>query len=256
MQPPLVIQQHCGITREMIETSSKKSGRLVLMPTTPNALIKFLEIPNLPATFFQVLDIIIKFFDRVYQIEDADRGVAPTGVIAASAIVALQERNQILMQSKTSAIDTLAEQRSRWAIGLYQNFGTAADSVSVGGNMVAFRGVQYAGRKFNYVVESGSMSPRTSLQVEEQAKEFFQMRAIDARALLETTNFPNWKAIIERTGETQLDMALQVLIAAGLPQETALRLKQVLMQPQGGPGDTTQSGAKAGTPKAQQGGGV
>jgi hypothetical protein len=32
-------------------------------------------------------------------------------------------------------------------------------------------------------------------------------------------------------------MALQVLIEAGLPQEAAIQLKQVLMQPQGGPGD-------------------
>jgi len=103
------------------------------MPTTPNCLIKFLAIPNLPETFFRVLDLIVRFFDRIYQIEDADRGVAPSGVIAASAIVALQERNQIIMQAKTSAIDHIVEQRSRWAIGLWQNFGTKIETVNVAG---------------------------------------------------------------------------------------------------------------------------
>ena len=132
-------------------------------PTTPNARIEFLQVPNLPSSFFNVLDLILKFFDRIYQIEEADRGINPTGVIAASAIIALQERNAVVMQTKTSAIDYLAEQRSRWAIGLWQNFGIKEESVDVGGTMQVFRPANFAGRRFNYVVESGSTMPRTCL---------------------------------------------------------------------------------------------
>lgn len=237
MAPPLIIQQHCGITQEMITEELSKSGRLVLMPSVPNARIEFLQVPNLPSTFFQVLDLIVKMFDRVYQIEDADRGVAPSGVIAASAIVALQERNQVLMQSKTSAIDSLAEQRSRWAIGLWQNFGTQSETVNVGGEPVEFSGVQFAGRKFNYVVEAGSSTPRTSLQNQELVLGLSQRGLLSRRYVLEALNLPNWKEEIERGGEGQLDMALQTLIEAGLPQEQAIALKQILIQPQGGPGD-------------------
>lgn len=250
MAPPLIVQQHCGITQEMIESQINKSGRLILMPSTPNARIEFLQIPNLPSTFFQVLDLIIKMFDRVYQIEDADRGVAPSGVIAASAIVALQERNQVLMQSKTSAIDNLAEERSRWAIGLWQNFGTKTEAVNVGGEQVEFSGVQFAGRKFNYVVEAGSSTPRTSLQNQELVLGLSDKGLLSRRYVLEALNLPNWKEEIERGGENQLDMALQVLIEAGLPQEAAIQLKQVLMQPQGGPGDVKKPGQPA--PKAPQ----
>lgn len=242
MAPPLVIQQHCGITREMIESSLTKAGRLILMPTTPNARIEFLQIPNLPATFFQVLDLIVKFFDRVYQIEDADRGVNPSGVVAASAIVALQERNAIVMQTKTSAIDHVAEQRSKWAIGLWQNFGTEEDSVNVGGETKVFRPIQYAGRRFNYVVESGSTTPRTSLQQMEDAKWLYLNKAIGQQGLLEALRWPNWKIEIERTAETQLDQALQILIQAGLQEEQAIQLKQFLMEPQGGPGNTQKQG--------------
>lgn len=250
MAPPLIVQQHCGITQEMIESQINKSGRLILMPSTPNARIEFLQIPNLPSTFFQVLDLIIKMFDRVYQIEDADRGVAPNGIIAASAIVALQERNQVLMQSKTSAIDTLAEERSRWAIGLWQNFGTKTEAVNVGGEQVEFSGVQFAGRKFNYVVEAGSSTPRTSLQNQELVLGLSDKGLLSRRYVLEALNLPNWKEEIERGGENQLDIALQVLIEAGLPQEAAIQLKQVLMQPQGGPGDVKKPGQPA--PKAPQ----
>lgn len=236
--PPLIVQQHCGITREMIENSIQHAGRLVLMPTTPNARIEFMQIPNLPATFFQVLDLIVKFFDRVYQIEEADRGVNPTGVIAASAIVALQERNAIVMQAKTSAIDYIAEQRAKWAIGLWQNFGIDEDSVNIGGDTTVFRPVQFAGRRFNYVVESGSTTPRTSLQQMEDAKWLAQNSFISRQGLLEALKWPNWKIEVERTAESQLDQALQILIQAGLPKEEAIAMKQYLMLPQGGPGDT------------------
>ena len=253
MAPPLIVQQHCGITREMIESSITKAGRLILMPTTPNAQIKFMEIPNLPSTFFQVLDLIVNFFDRIYQIEDADRGVGQTGVIAASAIVALQERNQVVMQTKTSAIDNIAENRARWAIGLWQNFGTQQDSVNVGGQPTVFRGIQYAGRRFNYVVEAGSTTPRTSLQVQEMAMRLYEVKAIGQRGLLEALNWTNWKDEIERTAESQLDQALQILIQAGLPKDAAIKMKQFLMEPQGGPGDTKKPPAtegKGATPAA------
>lgn len=256
MAPPLIVQQHCGITRAMIEECLTKGGRLVLMPTTPNARIEFMQVPNLPATFFQVLDLIVRFFDRVYTIEEADRGQAPRGVIAASAIMALQERNQVLMQVKTSAIDYLAEQRSRWCIGLLQNFGTRPEAVEVADQMVPFIGTQYAGRKFSYVIEAGSTTPRTSLQVQEMAGKLYEGRAIDRRALLEAVNFPNWQQIIERMGETELDTALQILIDAGLPEEQAMQLKQYLMQPnQTETGTKTEESktAKVGVPKAQQG---
>jgi hypothetical protein len=230
MAPPLIVQQHCGITREMIESSILKAGRLILMPSIPNARIEFMTIPNLPSTFFQVLDLIVKFFDRVYQIEDADRGVGPTGVIAASAIVALQERNQVLMQTKTSAIDSLVECRSRWAIGLWQNHGTHQESVDVAGEAKPFVGVNMAGRKFNFIVESGSMTPRTSLQLREDAKALFEMKAIGQQGLLQTLNWPNWKEEVARTAESQLDQALQILMDAGLPEESAIQIKQMLEQ--------------------------
>jgi len=253
MAPPLIVQQHCGITKEMITSELGKEGRLILMPSVPNARIEFLQIPNLPSTFFQVLDLIVKMYDRVYQIEDADRGVAPTGVIAASAIVALQERNQVLMQSKTSAIDSLAEERARWAIGLWQNFGTEPETASVAGEQVVFSGIQFAGRKFNYVVEAGSSTPRTSLQNQELILSLGQQGLVSRRYVLETLNLPGWKEEIERGGESQLDMALQVLIEAGLPQESALQLKQFLIQPQGGPGDIKKPGGGATPPRAEQG---
>jgi len=265
MEPPLIIQRHCGITREMVESDANKGGRLVLMPTTPNARIEFMQIPNLPQSFFEILNMLVGYFDRVYQIEDADRGEAPKGVIAASAIVALQERNQVMMQAKTSAIDMLAEQRSRWAIGLWQNFGIQVDFVNVSGQPTPFIGTNYAGRKFSYVVESGSTTPRTSLQNQELGMSLFEKGAIDQEGLLETLNWPDWREVLMRMAMGQLEQALQILVKAGLPQEYAEQIGQMLMQNQqmqeqaqaqqgqsGEPGNAMPSQPQPGTPKIQQ----
>lgn len=260
MSPPLIVQRNCGITQEEIATQLEKTGRLLLMPTTPNARIEFMQIPNLPSTFFDVLNTLVGFFDRVYAIEDADRGQAPSGVIAASAIAALQERNQVLIQAKTTSVERLAEHRSRWCLGLYTNFGTSAETVDVAGEPQEFIGTRFAGRKFGYVVESGSIVHKTDLTIQEQSMELYQMGVIDRQALLETLNYPGWKEIVERSGEGQLDQALQILIAAGMPEEGAMQLKQYLMQPGQGPGGskteptktTASKTAKAGVPKAKQ----
>jgi hypothetical protein len=261
LSPTLIIEKFCGITREMIYEQVGKS-RLVLMPTKPNADIRFLQTPNLPATFFNVLNIILQFYDRIYQIEDADRGKSPSRIIAASAIVALQERNAVLMQSKVESIEYIAGERGKWAIGLYQNFGTKEEIVSVNETPKSFQGVKFAQRRFNYQIEVGSTVPKTSLRTEEQVRWLAGLRMIDLRTILETIGFPNWKTVVERNGENQLDMALQILIDAGLPKQEAISLKQWLMQPQGGPGDTGKSESTGiinkpeTTPRGFQGGAV
>ena len=261
MAPPLIVQKHCGITRAQIESELSKSGRLILMPTTPNARIEFLQIPNLPSTFFQVLDLIVKMFDRIYQIEDADRGQAPAGVIAASAIVALQERNQVMMQAKTSSMDNIAEQRSRWAIGLWQNFGVQPDLVEVAGEPTEFIGTRYAGRKFSYVVEAGSTTPRTSLQVQELSAALFAEGTIDQQARLEAINFPGWKEILQRMQAPLFEQLLNFLLEAGLPEELVAQVEQFIadnqdqLTSQGSTNEPAPSTTKTspGKPKSKQG---
>lgn len=252
MFPPLRVDAGCGITKNMI---NNKPG-LVLMPTRPNARIEFVPVPNPPAALFQVLDILTGFHDRIYQIEDADRGVQPTGVTAASAIVALQERNSVLIQHKIRAMESIARERGRWAISGLLNFATDVENLDIRGTTVTLQGVALAGRRFNYMVESGSTVARTSIQQQEQAMSLYRDKAIDRQALLETLNFPGWKQIIERVGEGQLDQALQILVQAGMDEEQASVLKQQLLEPQAGgiQGGGGSQEPQPGTPKSMQGG--
>ena len=237
--PPLIVPQDSGITLSQI---NNKPG-LVLQPvsTATSNGIRYLSVPNLPHNFFDALQWYITLFDRISQIEDADRGEAPTGVIAAQAIVALQERGAVMMRAKIRSVDYLVRQRGRCAISNFQNFGQSITTVEVQGDTIPIEGLSFLGREFNYVVESGSTVAKTTLQTQEQAMALYEAGAIDRRALLETLNFPGWKQIVERAGEGQVDQALQILIAAGLQEEDAVNLRQYLIQSQGGPGDSQQN---------------
>lgn len=258
LHPPLVLPRDTGLN----ESHVRYTPRLVLKPNSYQTSlgIRWLELPTPPSWLFQALDTLLTFFDRISQIEDAQRGQQPGGVIAASAIQQLQERSAVLIRAKIRAVDHLVRERGRCFISFYQNFATDPESVEVNGEQTTICGIDMAAMQFEYMVESGSTVARTESQEQQQAVQLYQLGAIDRRALLEKVNFDNWSEVIERMGENELDAALNILIAAGMPEESALELKKVLMQDQGGPGDKKGGSingpgapAKPGTPKAEQG---
>ncbi len=252
MFPPFVIPKDTGIPKSAVNNKPN----LVLQPETTNAAagIGFVQVPSPPAQFFTFIDYLMNLYDRIYQIEDADRGETPGSVTAASAIVALQERNAVLIQQKISSVDELIEFRGQALVSFLQNFGTWTEQTEISNEPVKFRGVELMGRRFNFVVEAGSTMPKTTLQVKEEAKEFYQMGVIDRQALLEISEFPNAKEILERIGEGQLNQALQILIQAGMPEEHAMQIRDALMQTQGGPGNRQQGQGQGGSQKAPQSG--
>lgn len=262
LHPPLILPRDTGLN----ESHVRYTPRLVLKPNSYQTSlgIRWLDMPTPPSWLFQALNTLLTFFDRISQIEDAQRGEQPGGVIAASAIQQLQERSAVLVRAKIRAVDHIVRERGRCFISFYQNFGTGIENVEVNGTVKPIQGVALAGLDFEYMVESGSTVARTESQEQQQAVQLYQLGAIDRQALLETLNFRDWKEVVERMGESDLDTALNILVQSGLPEEQAIQLKQVLMQSQGGPGNTQQqqqggstqgpgAPSKPGTPKAEQG---
>lgn len=239
MLPPLVLPLDTGLTEDDVNNNPG----LILTPQTGAAgsHIRYVDVPSLPSDTVRLFDMLMGVFDRVYQIEDADRGDTPNRIVAASAIVALQERNQVLMRHKIRQVDYLIRQRGRCAVSFFQNFGVTTDNIKVDDAVDGIRGIDLIGRKFQYVVESGSTITQTSLQVQEQAVDLADKGHIDSQALLETLNFPNWRAIVERMAERgdQIEQAANIFAQAGVPQETVAQLVQLARQSQYGSGQGT-----------------
>ena len=263
MYPPLILPKDTMINKSKI----RYLPRLVIQPTSAASAqgIRWLDMPTPPQWMFEALNQLISFFDRISQIEDADRGANPGQVVAASAIEMLQERGAVLVRAKIRAVDYLIRERGRCFISFYQNFGVDREYVETPKGVMEATGINFMGRQFNYIVESGSTVAKTSSQVKQEAMELYKLQAIDKQALLKQINFPDWKQIVERMGQSKLQEALNVLVQAGLDQDLARQLFNHLVQDQGGPGDETQAqppggnvgqaGAPAqqGVPKADQG---
>lgn len=236
LQPPVIIPKDTGLD----SSHFAYIPRLILQPNSYQTSlgIRFLELPAPPAWLFQALDVLVRFFDRTSQIEDVDRGDAPAGIIAASAIQMLQERAAVLVRAKIRAVDALVRNRGRCFISFLQNFHVEQEIVNVSGTPVPMRGIDFIGGEFAYVVESGSTVIKTEAEERQQAVDLATMGMIDQRALLETVKFPNWRQIVERMNQAgPLEQAMQIMIDAGMPEEFVAQLYQFLQQGQGGPGD-------------------
>jgi len=266
---PWIIPKDTGIPLAKI---NNRPG-LVLQPANHVVAqgIRRMEAGELPRSTFEVFNTLTSLFDRVWAIENMDRGEEPNRVVAASAIQMLQERNAVLIRQKVRAVDYLVRQRGRAAISFYQSFGTRVETVNVNDEPVQMRGIDLVGREFAYVVESGSTFARSTTKTQEDAVNLYKMGAIDRQALLSTLKFPGWRDVIERTSEGQVGQALDILTKAGLPQDVAQELHSYVMQPGQGVGGSNEerqneSQQKQGgqlnqatgevqgeTPKAQQG---
>jgi len=234
--PAVIIPRDTGLDKSQFAYIE----RLVLQPSsaTTGAGIRFLDMPTPPAWLFQALDVLTRFFDRTSQIEDVDRGDAPAGIIAASAIQMLQERAAALIRAKIRGVDSLVRNRGRMFISMIQNFHTDAELVNVSGKAVEITGINFAGQKFSYIVESGSTVIKTEAEERQMAVDLFAAGAIDQRALLEAVKFRGWREVVERMAEAgPLEQAMEILVQAGLPVELVQEIYQMAMQAQGGPGD-------------------
>jgi len=244
----MVIGKRTGIKRSQL---SNKPG-LVLFPDSDVDQVKFVPLPNLPSSYFNLINLMIELHDRIYAVQDADRGESPNGIVAASAIVALQEKNAVLIQHKIDAVEKLIEARGNCAIALYQMHGHIPETIEVEGETFTFKGTDTAGDDFNYVVQSGSTQIQTQAQRQERSVGLYEKGAIDQQALLEDLNYPKMKQVLERTAENQLDQALTLLVQAGLPEELALQLKSVLAEAQTESSNQTEE-AQPVAPRAYQG---
>jgi len=234
MNPILVASKTFGLKRSHL---NNKQNLVLIGDTTEGAAsLRFVTPPPPPPSIMEALHQLIALHDRIYAIEDIDRGQAPNGVTAGKAIIAMQERNAALIQTKIDGMDMLVSERGKFCIAQWQMHGHKDEAIEVNGEQQIFRGDELAGRNFNYVVESGSTVAKTSLQIQEQSVELAREGFIDQTALLENLNFPDYSQIIERMAEDRLGQAMEVMIQAGMPEEMAQELATMLQEPQGGSG--------------------
>jgi hypothetical protein len=217
---------------------------LIIEPNITHApLIGYIQPPPMPQGMDNLLQTLMFMEDIISMTPEVTEGRRPKGVSAASAIALLQDKASTLFQPQIRNVDKLIRERGRMWISFQQQFGTREKPVKLDDeSSYLLLGIAMLGQ-FDFQVESGSSAPITKAGRRQQYIELFKLNAMDLESLLEVLEIPNSKRVVERlTEQNSLKGAIQVLIQAGLDQETALRIYAFLMQGQFGTGPDGQQG--------------
>lgn len=249
--PPLIVPRSAGIKKEHLSNNDFK----ILRPASHQAAsyIRFLDVPaGFFPYYFKVLEFLIMLFDRIYAIQDVDRGEVPYSGMAAASIKMLQEKNNVLIMDKIRAVDYLVRERCRWAISYWQNFGWQDEWLEVNDEMTSFRGLDLITRRFEVRVEPGSTYPLSDLHLQQMAPEWYGQGLISRKKAAELLKIPGWKEDIENIAEGQLGQAIGLLIEAGLPEDVGRSLyEQLQLQQHGASHGSRTPGSQTPGPQTQ-----
>lgn len=215
----------------------------ILDVNDPNA-IKVEPGRDMPAFIQNHLEVKKRDAESVSGIHDVSQGKAPSGITAASAILALQEsanqRIRLLGRTLESGLKEIGE----LIIALVKEFYTEDRTIRIIGDdkKVTFKTFNANDIKrereyneflpeggqqtvtieidpdFDIRVEVGSSMQYSKAFMYEQAKELFQMGVIDDQALLETVRFPKAEEVIARKQQMMQQQQMMEQQAAMMQQ--------------------------------------
>lgn len=228
----LVSKMASGLDEEDSWIFDNNPGQIIW---TYNGGVERIPGVPIPQHIPEHMERLIFMMEQLLGIHDVVQGRQPSGVRAASAIIALQEAANIRVRQKTkhlgAALSEIVQQSNSLMLEFYDeprqvrlagaeepttlDVRGALDPVmlarGVQAGMVQFdeEGSVVPGEaermfdelkfpEFDVEVKVGPSVPYSQALLYEQSKEFFSIGLIDRQAALEAVNFPNWEAIIAR----------------------------------------------------------
>jgi hypothetical protein len=252
MFPILILPDGCNVQKSEIDNGPG----VTINPTIASAqYIRYVQPPVTTNDYLEALQFILYEMDVVSMSPEASEGRRPTGISAASAILALQDKAATLTAPMVRQVDKITRNRGRMWMHFKMNFDTTPKQVKVDDEFVQFRGIDIFSL-FTFNVESGSSAPITKAGRRQQYVELRKMGDIDRLSMLEYLDIPQAKLIDERlTQEQSVQGALNILVEAGLPIEIAQQVAQIVMQEQFAPKPQGGTTMKTAEDQARQAGG-
>ena len=220
--PILVLPKGSGIDAKQITT---RPGDIIQPPpgSQPGS-IYYLEHPGIGNDGKWLLNALMGLCDQLASHQEVDRGEVPGGVIAASAIEALQEQNRTMRENKIHETDSLVAWRGKCMISYLQNFHWEKETLLVQDVPVPFVGMDHAGCQYQYTVQKGSTYIQSASQKFKDSIELFKSGAIDTLQLLRDAGRADADEIFARMYGAPLSAAIQSMLDAHVitPQDAAL----------------------------------
>ena len=211
----LLLPQSCGVNRKDVTNQPARIWEPI-GPLSNN--IRYLPVPAGPSDVITFLEFAIRILDDITGIQDVSEGRKPTGITAASAIQALQEKAQTIYREKIRNNDLYLEEQGRMFISLGQNWLTEEQSLKYEGKgqeqNIQFRGVQFQG-EMAFHIEAGSTLPHNRAYRQAVMKELAGMGKLTNQTLFKEMAVPNGDEEAARLEAGPMGMALQKLEKSG-----------------------------------------
>lgn len=202
---------------------------------------------NIPSFIPNHLEVKKRDAESVSGIHDVTQGKAPSGVTAASAILALQESANQRVRLLGRTLEAGLKEIGELIIELVREFYQEERYIRILGDNYKTSFISFKSEELQTTKEYQQMNPETGMmepeeividpdfdvRVEvgssmqyskaflyEQAKELFQMQVIDEQALLEVVRFPKADEVLQRKQEMmqqQMMMEQQQMMGAPMP---------------------------------------
>lgn len=213
---PLILPKGCGVADDNVNNLPARIWRPIMSMAQQ---IRFVQTPPGPQEALAYIELLIKLVDMITGITDVSEGRRPTGVTAAHAIAALQEKAQTIYREKIRNNDLYLEEQGRMFISLGQNFYTEEQQLRYEGKgpeqMIDFKGIDFQG-ELAFKVEAGSTLPRNRAVRQAQVIELAKTKPnFPNKVLLQELAIPNHDEIAAQMDAGPVGMAFQKVAKTG-----------------------------------------
>jgi hypothetical protein len=211
----VILPQNCGVKRRDVNNLPARVWEPI---GALSGAIRYLDTPNGPSDVITYIELLIRLIDDITGIQDVSEGRRPTGITAASAIQALQEKAQVIYREKIRNNDLYLEEQGRMFISLGQNWLTEEQSLKYEGKGqpqdIPFRGTEFQG-EMSFHIEAGSTLPHNRAYRQGVMTELAKAGKLTNKTLFRELAIPNGDEEAARLEAGPMGIAMQKLEQSG-----------------------------------------
>ncbi len=228
---PLILPLDSGVKYDDVNNLPKRVWKPTTAATSQG--IRFLQVPAISSDYLAYIELLMRLLEAITGLTEVSEGRRPTGITAAHAIAALQEKAQTVFREKIRNLDLYLEEQGRMFRSLDQNWHTAPLLLNYQGGGDQEELINYIGIEFQdevaFHVEAGSTMPSNRAAQRQEMVELAKVGMIDQQALLEELKVPKHDEIIQRMKAGPIGQALEKIAKTGLiDDQTIQTIKNIL----------------------------
>jgi hypothetical protein len=227
--PIFVGVKNSGMDRS---TFINRPGRIYDVDGGPNASAAkpmWLSPPNLPALLMEFMNWWREEIERIAGLQGGQKGEIPSGRATDKQVSATQEAGFIRIRSAQRNLELTLRKAFELVANLIIINYDVPRTVAIVGTEGEMSSIKLAARhfytpggkdgpdpmRFSLLVNAGSSKPTSRAARMAEAKDLYEMHAVDQQYVLQAYRVSHWQSVLQRTKQEQEEAAMHAALAGG-----------------------------------------